>query len=125
MRIYSKLPIGEFAPVGKGHVFATANTKSGTLVLGVQIQIICMFSMWDLQQDGQHVGFYFESGFATVNKGGYLLTFMESKRGRATSARQVIRNDQEGLVVFDFDGAGAIAVSTKVSSLLHDILEAQ
>lgn len=125
MRIYSKLPIGEFSALGAGHVLATADTAPGPLALGTKLQLICMFSVWELNQGGTRIGFYFESGFTVQNKNAFLLTFMESKRGQAKSSNLVLRDDQSGLIVIDYEGVGAIAISTKVSKFVREILESQ
>lgn len=84
-----------------------------------------MFEMWEALQNKKPIGFYFQSAFKVENRGGYLLTFMESKRGQAKTSNLVIRNDQDGLIVYDFEGCGSLAISTKVSQFVHNILETQ
>jgi len=71
----------------------------------------------------EHVGFFFESPFKTENKGNVLLTFMESKRGKATTAKLMIRH--ESVMVFDVPGCGAMALSTKLSPEMASIIQEQ
>lgn len=125
MRTYSALEIGEFSAVGNGHVLATRANSPGTIELGAKFQTVMMFEMWEALQNGQLIGFFFHSAYTVENKGGYLITFMESKRGAATTSNLVIRNDQDGLIVFDYEGCGSLAISTKVSAFVHSILDTQ
>jgi hypothetical protein len=125
MIVRTPLEKGEFSTVGTGHVLAIAPVVPGTLVLGQKFQIVCMFEVWEVKQNDVLVGFYFQSAFKVENKSGYLLTCMESKRGQARTHTQVLRDDKNGLIVWDFGGCGALAVSTKVSALVNDILETQ
>lgn len=125
MRIHHKLPVGQFTEIRGGYVFPTGDIHPGDVELGAKLQLICMFSVWELHQGKEKVGFYFESGFSLSNKSAYLLTFMESKRGKATTSTQVLRDDQSGLLIFDLAGAGSIAISTKVNKYMAEILEAQ
>lgn len=125
MKVRTQLEVGEFSAVGSGHVLATKPVEPGELVLGQKFNIVCMFEVWEVLQHEQLVGFYFQSAFTVVNKSGYLLTCMESKRGRATTSQLVLRNDKEGLIVWAYEGCGALAVSTKVSQFVNDILDTQ
>lgn len=124
-RIYSKPDVGEFITLGVGHMLPTQNIEPGALHKGGKFQIVSMFEIWEVLQGTNLVGFYFQSAFKTQNKGGYIITHMESKRGMAKSCNLVLRNDSAGLIVYDYEGCGALALSTKVSKFVNDILDMQ
>jgi hypothetical protein len=125
LKIRTALEPGEFSAVMDGHVLATERIEPGTLDVCRKFDVVCMFGIWEVRRDQQLCGFYFHSGFQVENKGGYILTFMESKRGKASAADLVLRNDKDGLIVYSFDGCGAIAISTKVSKFVLGVFDTQ
>jgi hypothetical protein len=111
---------GEFYALGTGHVLVTSKQAPGNYELGSQFQLESMFDMWELKRDGQAVGFFLHSGFTVKNACGYLVTYMESKKGKAKTCNLVIRHSD--VMVYDYEGCGALAVSTKVNSKMLSIL---
>lgn len=116
---------GMFYSIADGHAIVFENIPAGTEFLrGTEYNLNSMFSMWDLNSiGGDHVGFFFYTAMKVENKSGYLLTFMESKRGKAKDGKLVIRHPN--VMVYDFAGCGALAISTRVSEHMHSILMEQ
>ncbi len=114
---------GIFCPLQSGHILTTKSMDAGHYTLGRQIEMATMFRMHELLRDGLNVGFYLYSGFKVLNKGGVLITFLESKRGKATDGSIVFRHNE--LVVYDVNGCGSIAVSPMVNDKIASILSEQ
>lgn len=116
---------GQFYVLDQGHVFVSRDLQPCVLERGAKFQMTTMLQMWELLKDTELVGFYFESPYKCENKGTFLLTVMESKRGRADKCQLVIRNARDGLMIYDFPGVGSLAISTLVNKSMTDILEMQ
>jgi len=114
---------GAFYRLGNGHAIVTEAQAPGTYELGIRFNLICMFEMWTLLRDGKQVGHFFMSGMRVETKGSYIVTYMASKRGKATESQLVIRCPE--FVLFDLPGCGAMAISTKISAHMQKILEGQ
>lgn len=115
---------GEFYALADGYAVVFKDTPAGTVFeRGSEYDLNSMLSMWDLNSEGAHVGFFFYTAMKVENRGGYLLTFMESKRGKAKEGKLVIRHPE--VMVYDFPGCGALAITTKVSEQMHSILMEQ
>lgn len=114
---------GVFYRLGLGHAIVNENYGPGNYELGQKFNLICMFEMWELTRDGKTVGHFFLSGMKVESKGSYILTYMESKRGKATSSQLAIRCPN--FVLFDLPGCGAMAISMTVSEHMQQILEGQ
>jgi len=113
-----------FFELEKGHGVTTVAVPRGPLLLGEEFKLNIMFQMWKLlDANSMPVGFYFYSPFRVVNRGGVIATFRESKRGRAKTSRVVVRMPE--LVVYDVEGCGAIAVTTKVNDSIKSIITEQ
>jgi hypothetical protein len=123
MKMLIDVRAGEFYALDKGHAIFNHDRGPSEYSLGSKFELNAMFDMWSLCSGDEQVGYYFVSGFKTENKGGYVLTYMESKRGRATSHRLVIRLPE--LMVYDFPSCGTIAISTKVSPKVESIFMEQ
>ena len=123
MKTLIDIEAGEFYALEKGHMILDRRLGPGSFDLGTKFELNSMFEMWSLLRGGEQVGYYFLSGFKTENKGGYVITFMESKRGKATEHRLAIR--LPNLIVYDFPFCGALAVSTKVSEKVESIFMEQ
>jgi len=76
--------------------------------------------MWELKRNKQVVGFFLHSGFTVKNGGGYVVTYLESKRGKAKTGSLTIRHPE--MMVYTFEGCGALAVATKVNPKMLAIL---
>jgi len=114
---------GLFHRLGQGHAIVSTPQEPGTYELGAKFNLICMFEMWELKRDGKPVGHFFLSGMKVESKGGYIVTFMESKRGRAETWNLLIRSPE--FLLFDFPNCGAMAISMEVSEHMQKILEGQ
>lgn len=114
---------GIFCPIGEGHILTTKSMPPSVFELGRPVEMATMFTVNELLSDGSPVGFYLYSGFKVLNKGGVLVTYMESKRGKATDGSVVFRHND--LVVYDINGCGSIAVSPSVNDMVASILSEQ
>jgi hypothetical protein len=115
---------GEFYSLSDGHAIVFDKAPAGTVFeRGSEYSLNSMFSMWDLTLAGKHAGFFFYTALKVENRSGFLVTFMESKRGKAQEGRLVIRHPE--VMVYDFPGCGAMAISTKVSDHMYSILMEQ
>ena len=109
--------------IGLAHLMTFVNTPPSVFTLGARIQATTMLQVTELMADDTHVGFYFYSGFKVNNKGGVLVTYLESRKGKAKDATVVFRHPE--LVVYDVVGWGSIAISTKVNTQIASILDEQ
>jgi hypothetical protein len=95
-----------------------------TFFVGQPIPLSCMFDAhWLVDGDEQRIGYVFSSRFQVQNAGGYIVTFMESKRGLANAVEVLIKTDD--LIVFHYPNKGTMAVIPKVSVDLETILQEQ
>jgi hypothetical protein len=114
---------GIFCPVGGGHILAESTLPPDSYQIGAKIQAVTMLEIFELEHNTQKVGFFLYSAFKVVNKGGVLLTYLESKKGKAGQSLVVLRHPL--LVVYDIPGCGSMAVSTKVNDRISSILNEQ
>jgi len=115
---------GIFYRLGNGHAIVNEAQEPGTYELGPKFNLVCMFEMWELHRDGKHVGHFFMSGMKVETKGAYIMTLMESKRGKAAGSDVKIRCPQ--FILWDITpGCGAVAVSLRMSDRMQQILEGQ
>lgn len=114
---------GIFYQLGKGHMVTRDKVPAGLFCLGPRIEAATMFQVYALHRDMKPVGFFLYSGFKVVNKGGVLVTYLESKRGKATDSAVVFRDPL--LVVYDIAGCGSVAVSTTINDRISSILSEQ
>ena len=116
---------GVFYQMGDG--FVVLNRKVGPCVFrrGTELKLNSMFSMWELWVEGEEemAGFFLYTAMKVRNGGGFLITFMESKRGKAKEGGLIIRNDH--VMVYDFPGCGSLAISTKVNPRMLSVLMEQ
>lgn len=111
---------GVFYAMEQGYAMVFQDAPPGEFTLGDKFQMPSMFDMWELLRNGELVGFYLYSAFSVDNGGGYLATFMESKRGKAKECELSVRHPE--LIVFSFPNCGALAVPTKVGDRMLSIL---
>lgn len=123
MKIRIPIEHGVFYSVEDGYAMFTEDSEPSTFELGTKYELNSMFEMWALTKEGSPIGFYFYSAFKSENKGGYIITYMENKRGKAKDSKVVIR--LPSMIVYDIPGCGAIAVSTKVNSKVESIFVEQ
>jgi hypothetical protein len=120
MKSLIRFESGTFYQLGDGYAIVFETIEPAVFTIAAEYPLNSMLTMWDLVKDGRNVGFFFYTAMKVENKGGVLVTFMESKRGLATEGGLVIRNPE--VMVYDFPGCGAMAVSTKVNDQMLSIL---
>lgn len=114
---------GIIRTVGQAHLMTFKTTPPSVFEVGARIEAATMMQVSELLLDKVHVGFYFYSAFKVANKGGVLVTYLESKKGKAKDSSVVFRHPE--LVVYDIAGCGSVAVSTKMNKQLASILDEQ
>lgn len=114
---------GLFHRLGQGHAIVSEPQEPGEYEIGQKFNLICMFEMWELKRGTQKVGHFLLSGMKVESRGGYILTYMESKKGLAGEHNLLIRSPD--FLLFDFPNCGALAVSMEVSPKMKKILEGQ
>jgi len=114
---------GLFYRLGQGHAIVSSPQEPGVYELGTKFNLICMFEMWNLMRDGKPVGYFLLSGMKVESQGSYVITYMESKRGKAEAFQLSIKCPE--FLLFDYPNCGAIAVSTTVGEHMKQILEGQ
>lgn len=114
---------GLFYHLGEGYAITFDTLPPSNYTLGQEYNLNSMLSMYDLILDGNHVGFYFYSGFKIQNKGGFIVAYTESKRGKAKDGSLIIRHPE--VMVYDFPNCGAMAVSTKINEAVMSIFMEQ
>jgi hypothetical protein len=105
-------------------LFTRPVPKRTTIEIGPRIPLACMFTANWLLVGDERVGYFFQSEFQTLNQGGYVATFLESKRGAATAVEVVLKIDKV-LVVYNYPGKGSLIVSPRVSDALNLIFSEQ
>ena len=123
MKTLVPLQEGTFFSLAHGYALFCQDVPACELELGSKYNMSTMLSVWDLLLDKQHVGFFFHSPFHTTCKGGFLCAYLEGKRGKATESKLMLRHDS--VMVFDLPSCGAIAVSTKLSPEMANIIQEQ
>jgi len=92
--------------------------------IGERIPISCMFDVyWLVDADKEKIGFWFTTQFKVINGGGYLCTFLESKKGKADVAETLVKTDD--LVVFHYPNRGTLLISPRISPEITTIIDEQ
>jgi hypothetical protein len=105
-------------------LFTQPLPKRTPLQVGQKIPLACMFTAHWLMSGEERVGYFFQSEFQTINQGGYVATFLESKRGTATAVEVVLKIEKV-LVVYNYPGKGSLLVSPQTSERLNLIFSEQ
>jgi hypothetical protein len=114
-----------FYEANGGFSLFTQPIKANTEIqIGPKIPLACMFTASWLLVGDERVGYFFQSEFQTINQGGYVVTFLESKRGNATAVEVVLKIEKV-LVVYNYPGKGSLIVSPKASEALNLIFSEQ
>lgn len=121
----SLIPIdpGVITPLSNGYVVTFAPMPPSEFHIRTKIEASTMLQIFEVTVDEKPAGFFLYSAFKVSNKGGVLVTYLEAKKGKATSATVVFRHPD--IVVYDIAGCGSIAVPTLVSSNISSILSEQ
>lgn len=113
-----------FYELDGGHaIFRHPITQRVVLTVGDRIPLSCMFEGYWMLVHGERVGYIFSSQFQTMNSGGYIVAYMEAKRGLATSSETLLKTDD--LVIFNFPNKGTLIVSPKIGDETITIFEEQ
>lgn len=119
---------GTFIEVGKGYVLTRSLIRENTaLSVGDEISNeLSLLRVFWLCVGKDPVGYYFEAPrpCAVRNAGNYLLSYIESRRGRAATSETIVKVKGE-LVVFNFGGCGALACAQPCDSETQTIFEEQ
>lgn len=91
--------------------------------IGDRIPISCMFDVYWLMKDGERIGFWFTTQFKIINGGGYLCSFLESKKAKAEVAETLVKTND--LVIFHFPNRGTLIISPAVSPEVLNVIDEQ
>lgn len=123
MKLLIPAEAGIFCPLETGHLLASKDIAGGEFVIGEEINLSTMFKLYTVSHKGEAVGYYLYSGFKVMNKGGVLVTYLETKKGMATTGTCVFRSP--ALTVYDIPACGSIAISPKVNDRIVSIFNEQ
>lgn len=128
MILEQRIPKDTFIEVGTGYVLARESIKERVqLSIGDEISNdLALLRVFWLNQGDNPVGYYFEAPHPCVvrNAGKYLLSYIESRRGRASTSETIVKVKGE-LVVFNFGGCGALACAQPCDAETKTIFEEQ
>jgi hypothetical protein len=132
MILDKRIPPGEFIEVGKGFVLTRTLIRENTpLSIGDEISNeLSLLRVFWLCVGKEPIGYYFEAPHpcSVRNSGNYLLSYIESRRGRASTSETIVKvkvKDKGELVVFNFGGCGALACAQPSDSETQTIFEEQ
>src|SRR5271168_5122324 len=97
--------------------------RGSVLTIGDRIPLACMFEAHWLTLDGEKIGYLFTSHFQVTNKGGYIMTYMNSGAGKASSVEVLVKTDT--LVVYSYPNHGCVIVSPHVGDDVRNVLSEQ
>ena len=124
MKNHIDLEEGTFYSMGDGFIVLKEPVQPCTFIIGEEVKITSMFTIFEVSTDTKpSVGFFFYTALKVRNGGGFLLTFMQSKRGKAKECSLSLRS--EHLMVYDYPGCGSLAITTKVNDPMMSILMEQ
>jgi hypothetical protein len=133
MILDKRIPPGTFIEADNGFILSRSLIRENTsLVIGEEISNeLSLLRVFWLRVDSEPVGYYFEAPHPCLvrNSGNYLLSYIESRRGRASTSETIVKvkgTDGSGeLVVFNFGGCGALACAQPRDSETQTIFEEQ
>lgn len=112
-----------FYTLREGWVLMNQDIEAGTYIeIGAELPLKCMFQIRSLIINNLRVGLIFNSGFETINAGGYLLTHMQHKR--AATEYDILLKD-EFIVLYDYPNRGTLAISPPVNDEVLTVFEEQ
>jgi hypothetical protein len=128
MILEKRIPPDTFVEVGNGYVLSRSTIREKTsLTIGDEISNeLALLRVFWLCEGTEPVGYYFEAPHpcAVRNSGNYLLSYIESRRGRASTSETIVKVKGE-LVVFNFGGCGALACAQPCDAETQTIFEEQ
>lgn len=123
LHLYLDADPGYFYELEGGYAIFKEPVKSGTIVKGSQIPLNCMFEAYWLMRSGEKIGYYFVSQFQSANHGGYVVTWMNTGVGKATSVEVMLKTDS--LVIFNYPNAGTLVISPLINEEISTIFSEQ
>jgi hypothetical protein len=107
-----------------GFALYNQELKQGTVLkIGERIPVACMFEVRWLILDGKKLGYLFNSQFQVTNKGGYIMTYMNSGAGKASAVEVLVKTDT--LVIYSFPNHGTLVISPHIGQDIVSILDEQ
>lgn len=107
-----------------GFALYTQDMKQGTMLrIGERIPVACMFEVHWLLRGPEKVGYLFNSQFQVLNRGGYIMTYMNSGAGKASAVEVLVKTDT--LVIYSFPNHGALVISPHIGQDIVAILDEQ
>jgi hypothetical protein len=82
-----------------------------------------MFTINWVELDGVKCGYLFNSKFEIINNGGFITTFLQSGKGKASNVEVLAKS--EHLILYHFPNRGSMAVSPIVNSTIANVFESQ
>ena len=92
------------------------------LTIGDSLPASSMFGIQWVLLNNESIGWLLSSGYLVINGGGYLLTYLNNKAGKAVSGDVIKDND---LVVYNFPNRGSLAISPLIGPDISSIFEEQ
>lgn len=114
---------GTFFSIEKGYILFFNDCPPCEVSIGAPYNAGASLDVNEVIKDGKHIGFFLYSPLKVTNTGVSLTAFAESKRGKAKTSKLMIRH--ENIMVYDMPGCGGLAISTKISDELKEILQEQ
>lgn len=119
--VYFDVEPGLFYEVDTGFVTVTKSiTAPFAVELGDRLTLSCMFDINWLMHSGVKIGFHFATQFQIVNGGGYICTFLQTKKPQTTGKVEVLVKT-DALVIYHFANRGTLVISPKVSPEIQNI----
>jgi hypothetical protein len=128
MILDKRIPPGVFLEADNGFVLSRSFIRENTpLLIGEEISNeLSLLRVFWLCVGKEPIGYYFEAPHPCMvrNSGNYLLSYIESRRGRAATSETIVKVKGE-LVVFNFGGCGALACAQPCDAETQTIFEEQ
>lgn len=107
-----------------GYTLYTKNIGQGSvLTVGDRIPLACMFDAHWLTLNKEKIGYLFTSNFQVVNRGGYIMTYMNNRAGKASAVEVLVKTDT--LVIYHYPNHGTLVVSPHIGQDVQTILSEQ
>lgn len=122
-RVPIDIKAGHFYSFHPMYVLMVNDVKAKTKISYNKHNVNCMFNIHDiLDKDKNRIGYAFSSAFDILNTGTYIITKMH--RHRDINNYTVLIRTKE-VILFNYPNVGALAISTKVSPFIKNIIEEQ
>lgn len=125
MKTYIPISLGLFYDLSEGIFLATTPIPEfSELVVAELIPAAdCMFTINWVELNGIKCGYLFNSKFEIINNGGFITTFLQSGKGKASEVDVLARSDY--LILYHFPNRGSMAISPIINKTIEDIFQSQ